>query len=601
MAKKFEWKTYNDLNFEYQIYVGLLFAFALILLLGGMILLATMSKDIPPTNLNPEGGSKILPVHVVGGLVCFGLTALAIYGGYSLMTDPKNEKKCNAAFWTKSSSYVTFPTNLDEDSPDATDVSECDAQKYAQHESDCNAFILKKKENSVFDVYVMYTDKKFDIKCSTSDTFTLYTVKSGDRKATANVSTGCLIRTPPGQNSPASSTFPDLTKDTASNATNASFTKISQTSYDLTLTGTVNTASDPNRRGDALFLYFTVPYSKDFTIETDIVINRVLSATTDFVIAGLWITDNSSNPIYESSKFSYNGTNGLGSNFFRPDTDAILTPQKSVNPISVTTNNTLRIVKIGDTFRGQYKNSSGVFVNICDQNISRLLLTSLPTTLRVGVYMRGNPTSTNPLKATLSNLKYTEIQNPSASSYVTINDIEFDQTGYTVSNLYFWNTQAITTPASTTSTDASACRARCETTPGCAYFSRNIKNSMCDLYSISSTGVGDHMSGIKNDGTNNYSIQLGNVSIYHDSFNETTFANRKTMTLNQCKQMCDSNCACHAWTYRSAGHGNPNLRNTCILYSNNTTITDNNQKMGFVNRNKTTGAAIQPVGTSLYF
>jgi hypothetical protein len=133
MAKKFEWKTYKDLKFEYQIYVGLLFALALILLLGGMILLATMSKDIPPTNFNPEGGSKILPGHVVGGLVCFGLTALAIYGGYSLMTDIKNAKTCNANFWT-TTTCVKFPTGT-ADNEGATEraVSLCTAQTKAQY------------------------------------------------------------------------------------------------------------------------------------------------------------------------------------------------------------------------------------------------------------------------------------------------------------------------------------------------------------------------------------------------------------------------------------------------------------------------------------
>jgi hypothetical protein len=194
MAKKFEWKTYKDLKFEYQIYVGLLFAMALILLLGGMILLATMSKDIAPTEFNPEGRSKILPGNVVGGLVCFGLTALAIYGGYSLMTDIKNAKTCNANFWT-TTTCVKFPT-VTADNEGATEraVSLCTAQTKAQYNGS-SGFYAKSNTSVSGTLDVMYITIEGESKAITLSTGTsnLYTVRTGDKKVkVTGGGTGCL-------------------------------------------------------------------------------------------------------------------------------------------------------------------------------------------------------------------------------------------------------------------------------------------------------------------------------------------------------------------------------------------------------------------------
>lgn len=195
MAKKFEWQTFKDLQLKYQVYVILLLFLAIVLSSVGLVFLAGMSKEVPPTNLKPEGGSKILPAKIIGGIVCLGLAALSGYYGYTMLIDQKNEKTCNAAFWSKTE-CVSFPTPTT-DSIYEINVSLCKAQTKAQYDGYAG-FYTKSNVTNLFDVIYLSGDTESVTATNGSDTlYVKKKQKSDDKEITVTGGGNCNPSPPP--------------------------------------------------------------------------------------------------------------------------------------------------------------------------------------------------------------------------------------------------------------------------------------------------------------------------------------------------------------------------------------------------------------------
>ena len=199
MAKNFEWQTFVDLQFKYQFYVVLLIFIAIVLASVGLILFSGMKKEVPSTNQKPEGGSKIVPAKIVGGIICLGLAALSGYYAYNTMIDSKNEKTCNAAFWSKTE-CVSFPT-ISEDSVYEINVSLCSAQTKAQYDGYAG-FYTKSNVTNMFDVIYLAGDTEAVTATDGSDTLYVKKPRNKDEKVIKVTGGGNCNPSPPPECSP---------------------------------------------------------------------------------------------------------------------------------------------------------------------------------------------------------------------------------------------------------------------------------------------------------------------------------------------------------------------------------------------------------------
>jgi hypothetical protein len=150
--KKLELKTFMDLTQENQQKVGLYLFGALILLMIGIS--------------GVSSGAAGLILAAVG----IPIGSWLGYTGYKILIDSKNEKKCNAKFWTVTEN-VGFDTD-DYDSDMGTTL--CEAQLKAEYNGDYTGFFCTSNAETedTIDAYY-FTTKKLTIKNSgTSNVFT---------------------------------------------------------------------------------------------------------------------------------------------------------------------------------------------------------------------------------------------------------------------------------------------------------------------------------------------------------------------------------------------------------------------------------------------
>ena len=190
MGNPLTFKTFEDLTLLNKVYTIGTASIGLLLILVGIFLALTAQSSFR----TPQGEEKsnTSSGKIIGGIVSFFIGCGFVYWGYYIFTNPKSLKTCNANFWVENKDYkFDLPSGIKENSPDFINLSLCNAQTKAQYDSDCNAFMLKSNVGNTFDVYLLKTNKDFEVKCSSSSKFTLYTVKTGDRKSTgtANVTT----------------------------------------------------------------------------------------------------------------------------------------------------------------------------------------------------------------------------------------------------------------------------------------------------------------------------------------------------------------------------------------------------------------------------
>jgi hypothetical protein len=154
--KKLNPKTFKELTQENQQKVVLY-------LLGALILIMIGISGI-------SSGTAGLVLAAIG----IPLGSWLGYTGYNILLDPKNEKKCNAAYWT-----VTQNVGFDTDNYDENDmgITLCKAQIKAQYYGGYTGFFCTSniETEDTIDAYY-FTTKKLTIK--TSGTANVFTAKS---------------------------------------------------------------------------------------------------------------------------------------------------------------------------------------------------------------------------------------------------------------------------------------------------------------------------------------------------------------------------------------------------------------------------------------
>lgn len=214
--KKLELKTFTDLTRDNQIKVVLYLVGALILIMLGV---SGLSGGL---NI----GSGIMAAIGLGGGAVTG------YTGYNILIDPKNEKKCNAAFWT-----VTNTIGFDKD--DYTSdlgTTLCKAQIKAEYDGYAGFYCVSntETENTIDAYYITLTDSK-KLTLRTSGTSNVFTIKSGDNKIS--------VTEPPGSFTIAfTSVSPESVTITATN-----FDRI-----DVTKDANLSIASSPGDSGSPI-------------------------------------------------------------------------------------------------------------------------------------------------------------------------------------------------------------------------------------------------------------------------------------------------------------------------------------------------------------
>lgn len=170
--KKLELQTFLDLTRDNQIKFILYFIGALILLMLGISGLTGISGE---KGMNI--GAILIAAVGIGGGGWLG------YNSYTLLLDPKNAKKCNAAFWA-----VTENIGFDKtDSGYKSDlgITLCKAQIKAEYDGYAGFYCVSntETEGTVDAYYINLSDSK-KLTLKESGTSNVFTIKSGDNKIT---------------------------------------------------------------------------------------------------------------------------------------------------------------------------------------------------------------------------------------------------------------------------------------------------------------------------------------------------------------------------------------------------------------------------------
>jgi hypothetical protein len=163
--KKLELQTFLDLTRSVQIKLVMYLVGAIVLLMIGISGLSAIS----------EGGA----VSGILGGVGLGAGSWLGYTGYKILIDPKNEKKCNAAFWS-----VTENIDFEKDDyTSETGITLCKAQIKAEHEGYAGFYCVSntETENTIDAYYITMSDSK-KLTLKSSGTSNVFTIKSGDNK-----------------------------------------------------------------------------------------------------------------------------------------------------------------------------------------------------------------------------------------------------------------------------------------------------------------------------------------------------------------------------------------------------------------------------------
>lgn len=170
MGKKLELKTFTDLTRENQIKVVLYLLGALILIIIGATSLA--------------GGFNVGSAAVAA--VGIGVGAWLGKTGYDIFVDPKNAKKCNAAYWTVTNRVGYDPEEYSSD----LDITLCEAQLKAQYGDYAGFFCTSNTSSSsssspvptnVDVFYIRMTDSK-KLNLTQSGASNVFTIKTGENK-----------------------------------------------------------------------------------------------------------------------------------------------------------------------------------------------------------------------------------------------------------------------------------------------------------------------------------------------------------------------------------------------------------------------------------
>lgn len=153
--KKLELKTFTDLTQDNQYKVGLYFIGAILLVMIGI---SGISSGM--------NGIILALLGIPPGAWCG-------YKGYTILVDPKNEKKCNAAYWRVTEMVGFDPDDYTSD----LGITLCEAQKKAEYNGNYTGFFCTSNSETedTIDAYYFET-KKLSIK--TSGTSNVFTAKS---------------------------------------------------------------------------------------------------------------------------------------------------------------------------------------------------------------------------------------------------------------------------------------------------------------------------------------------------------------------------------------------------------------------------------------
>lgn len=201
MPKKLEFQTFLDLTQNNQIKVSLYILGALILLMIGV------------SGISAGLGGVVLALLGAGGGGLLG------YTGYKILVDPKNEKKCNAAYWTVTELVGFDPDDYNSD----LGITLCKAQLKAQYDGKYMGFYCASNTATVDTVDAFYIpssdSKKFTLRAS--GTSNVFTVKTGDNKVSVTEPLGSF--TVSFKTSPTSSSIDSVT------IVGSGFTRIDET------------------------------------------------------------------------------------------------------------------------------------------------------------------------------------------------------------------------------------------------------------------------------------------------------------------------------------------------------------------------------------
>jgi hypothetical protein len=123
MAKKFNFDTIKEMTREAQIKAIMFLVFAILLVVIGVSM-----------GTQAEGGMA----KIIGLLIGLGGGGWLGYTVYTIVTDRKNEKKCNVSFWTEHTN-IKKPTG--DDFEEEEDITECAAQIKAQYDGYAGVWI----------------------------------------------------------------------------------------------------------------------------------------------------------------------------------------------------------------------------------------------------------------------------------------------------------------------------------------------------------------------------------------------------------------------------------------------------------------------------
>ena len=186
---KLNMETFNNLKLTPKILFIIGVIISILGLLGALIG-ATSSKK-----------SAVIGTALLIGL---GISGGSGYWAYTIFTDKKNLKSCNASFWNAVSTYTYEKPTRD---PDDKNISLCDAQKKAEYDNDETKWFLTAPNGSNVDVWY-YTEKTVSVKCP--GPCTLYTANSTTtkRKSDSPTNTNCSSSSSGGGGSPSNNRSP---------------------------------------------------------------------------------------------------------------------------------------------------------------------------------------------------------------------------------------------------------------------------------------------------------------------------------------------------------------------------------------------------------